>query len=102
VLGSLDFTWQLIDPSRLTIEPEGLTWGNSFSARRMQWQDLRAIRARSFLGFHHIACELRTKNNQWVPGVFPGGWESETRALVETLNRARTRWLRIRDWSNPD
>ena len=101
-LGVLYFGWQLVSPSSLILEPEGLTWKTSFKARHWSWKDISNFRVMSLgsvgcdLSDHRPAVSwLRAPNKALTgsQGSFGFGWEDGAASVASTLIAPRALWL---------
>ncbi len=100
-LGLLYLSWQLIDPMRLIVGPDGLTWRNTLGSHHWSWGEIGNFRI-SMGGF--VGCDMFDRNavSGWLRpinkstsgshGVLGFGWELGAVKLVELLNTARRQW----------
>jgi hypothetical protein len=84
-IGLIYFGWQLLDPSKITIAPDGLSWKTTFRRQHWAWDLIRNIRP---LPWGQFGWDVNGKSYSF----FGFGWEMSTRNLVELLNNARLRW----------
>lgn len=101
--GFLLFASQLIKPSYLKLEPDGLTWSGPLKSRFWAWKDIGNFRDR---GFGAVGCDLFANDSNFVwlrpfnraaggsDGAIGLGWEGGAAAVAVVLNDARARWLR--------
>lgn len=97
----LYFSWQLIDPMKLILGSDGLTWRNTFGSRHWSWREIGNFRIAmggfvgcDTFGRRSVANFLRPVNKatSGSHGVLGFGWEIGAPKLVELLNTARRRW----------